>query len=193
MIIMQLDKNINYIVSGLERSGTSMLMQILNEGGVPTFFDNQRKADKNNPKGYYEIDGGKIINRLIENRFTFNQKKGRFIKITAYGLRFLPEGNYKIIYTERNIDEVLDSMEDMMGEKDRDREKTKKAFLKLNSAVKDMISKRDDISVCFVNYNEILSKPEENIKKIVDFLEVSCLDLEKMIAVVDRNLYRKRR
>ena len=190
---MQLNKDINYIVSGLERSGTSMLMQILNEGGVPTFFDNRRKADKNNPKGYFEIDGGKIINRIIEKRFTFNEQKGRFIKITAYGLRFLPEGNYKIIYTERNIEEVLDSMEDMMGEKDKYRDKTKKAFLKLNSSVKEMISNRDDISVCHVNYNEILSKPKENIKKIVDFLDVPNLDFKKMIEVVDRKLYRKRR
>ena len=113
-----------------------------------------------------EINGGKIINRLIENRFLFDKQKGKFIKITAYGLRFLPKGNYKIIYTERNIDEVLDSMEAMMGERDKDREKTKKAFLKLNSIVKTMISNREDVSVCFVNYNEILLYPKVNINKI---------------------------
>jgi len=193
MIIMRLDGNINYIVSGLERSGTSMLMQILVEAGVPTFFDDARKADKDNPKGYFELRGGKIINSLMENRFPFNEKKGKFIKITAYGLRFLPRGNYKIIYSERNIDEILDSMEEMMGKKDIEREKTKETFLRLNSSVKDLIGKRDDICVCYVNYNSILSNPEENIKKILDFLNVSCFKLDKMIDVVDRKLYRKRR
>ena len=55
-----LDENINYIVSGIERSGTSMLMQILYSGGVPVAFDkNTRPPDENNPKGYYELEGGK--------------------------------------------------------------------------------------------------------------------------------------
>ena len=62
---MKLDENINYIVSGLERSGTSMMMQILRSGGLPTAFDESRKPDVNNPKGYYELEGGKIINKLM--------------------------------------------------------------------------------------------------------------------------------
>jgi len=190
---MQLDKNINYIVSGLERSGTSMLMQILIEGGLPTFFDDIRKADKDNPKGYFELNGGKIINSLIEKNFPFDEQKGKFIKITAYGLMFLPRGNYKIIYSERNIEEILDSMEEMMGKKDIEREKTKESFLKLNKCVKDLIDRRDDICVCYVNYNNILSNPEKNIKKIINFVNISNFDLNKMIDVIDKKLYRKRR
>lgn len=192
-MFMQLDRDVNYIVSGLERSGTSMLMQILVGGDIPTLFDDSRKADRDNPKGYYELKGGKIINSVIEGKFPFDEHKGKFIKITAYGLRYLPRGNYKIIYTERNIDEVLDSMEAMMGKKDENREKTRQSFLGLNEIVKRFIQDRDDLSACFVNYNDILSRPRANIRRIIDFLGISDEKLEDMVSIVDNRLYRKRR
>ena len=87
----------------------------------PISFDKSRKPDINNPKGYFELEGGKIINKLMEGIFPLELYKGEFIKITSYGLKYLPEGKYKIIYSERNIDEILDSMEKMTGEKDKDR------------------------------------------------------------------------
>ena len=170
-----------------------MLMQILVGGDIPTFFDDSRMADKDNPKGYYELKGGKIINSVIEGKFPFDEHRGRFVKITAYGLRYLPKGNYKIIYTERNIDEVLDSMEAMMGKTDANREKTRKSFIGLNEIVKKFIQDRDDLCVCFVNYNDILSRPRDNIKKIIDFLDISDEKLEDMVSVIDKRLYRKRR
>ena len=190
---MKLDENVNYIVSGLERSGTSMLMQILVGGDIPTVFDDSRKADKDNPKGYFELQGGKIINSLMEGKFPFDKHKGKFIKITAFGIRYLPKGNYKIIYSERNIDEILDSMETMIGKKDTNREKTKESFLVLNSVVKKLLNSRDDLSVCFINYNDIISNPQPNIKKIIDFLELPEDNLNDMIDVIDKRLYRKRR
>ena len=118
---MDLDNQINYLVSGLERSGTSMLMQILNAGSIPISFDKSRKPDDNNPRGYFELEGGKIINKLMDGDFPLKLYKGEFIKITAYGLKYLPRGKYKIIYSERNIDEIMDSMEKMAGKKDKNR------------------------------------------------------------------------
>ena len=190
---MKLDNDTNYIVSGLERSGTSMLMQIINAGDIPISFDKSRKPDNNNPKGYFELEGGKIINKLIEGVFPFELYKGEFIKITSYGLKYLPDGKYKIIYSERNIDEVLDSMEKMTGEKDKDRLKNKDSFQKLNKMIKQKIISRDDIEVLFLNYNEILKEPEKNIKKIISFLKINILDVEEMIRVIDSGLYRHRR
>ena len=67
---MKLDENINYIASGIERSGTSLLMQILEAGGLPMAFDtDSRPPDDNNPRGYFELEGGKIISRLMKNTF----------------------------------------------------------------------------------------------------------------------------
>ncbi|MBM3285502.1 MAG: nucleotide pyrophosphatase, partial [Candidatus Aminicenantes bacterium] len=99
--MIKLDNAINYIVSGLERSGTSLLMQILRAGGVPVAFDMaSRPPDDDNPRGYFELEGGKVISRLMDGTFPLDEYRGTFIKITAYGLKFLPPGRYRVIYTE---------------------------------------------------------------------------------------------
>jgi len=190
---MKLDENINYIVSGLERSGTSMMMQILRSGGLPTAFDDSRKPDVNNPKGYYELEGGKIINKLMEKSFPMEEYEGRFIKITAFGLSFLPQGSYKIIYMERNLDEILDSMERMAKISDETREETKESFKKLNEKIKNDIKYRDDVDVLFVNYNEMLEIPEENVKRVCNFLNLYDAAVNAMAGVIDTRLYRQRR
>ena len=193
MKLMKLDSDINFIVSGLERSGTSMLMQILHAGSIPIEFDRSRRSDQDNPKGYYELEGGKIINKLIDKSFQFDKYKGSFIKITAYGLKFLPISRYKIIYSERNIEEILDSMEEMAGIRDKARDETKKAFIKLNNTIKETISERKDIDVLFINYNKILANPNHEIKKILDFLEISVGDIDTMVKAIDRKLYRHKK
>jgi hypothetical protein len=191
---MGLDKNVNYIVSGLERSGTSMLMQILDAGGIPTVFDQaSRPPDDDNPRGYFELEGGKIINKLMSDEFSFESHKGKFVKITAYGLKFLPKGNYKIIYSQRNIEEILDSMEKMAKIQDDNREDTRIIFTKLNDMIMNQIKEREDIDVLFVNYNEIVANPTERVTEIYEFLNSTEFDLEKMITTIDSSLYRKRR
>ena len=190
---MELDSSKNYIVSGLERSGTSMLMQILYNGGYPVAADKKRPPDENNPKGYYELEGGKIINKLIQNQFPFDEYKGKIIKITAYGLKYLPTADYNIIYSERNIEEILDSMEKMAQITDENRNETKEVFLKLNSFIKKQIKERSDCNVLFVNYNRILEDPDQHIKEIHDFLNQQEADLKSMIKTVDKKLYRNRK
>ena len=171
-----------------------MLMQMINAGGIPAQYDHgSRPPDDNNPKGYFELEGGKIINRLLEGKFPFEKYRGEFIKITAYGLKFLPEGRYKIIYSQRNIEEILDSMEKMARIKDDAREETKESFIKLNNMIKNLISEREDSEVLFVNYNDILSNPEENISKIADFIGDSEIDRDKMLGSIDKKLYRNRK
>ena len=190
---MILDREYNYIVSGLERSGTSMLMQMLKAGEIPISFDKSRKPDENNPKGYFELEGGKIINKLMEDTFPLDLYLGEFIKITAFGLKFLPLGKYKIIYSERNLEEILDSMEKMTGKKDIDRLDIRTSFEKLNSMIKDKLISRNDVDVLFINYNNILEEPEKNIKKIGSFLNIKNLNIEEMVSVIDPSLYRQRR
>lgn len=189
-----LDKETNYIVSGLERSGTSLVMQMLQAAGVPVAYDHSsRPPDENNPRGYFELEGGKIISRLMENSFPLETFSGRFIKITAYGLKYLPRGKYKIIYAQRNIEEVLDSMEKMTRIKDADRDETRRAFVSLNAMITEMIRGRDDVEALFVNYNDILDAPEKIVLAVQKFLDVEEFDRQKMIEVVDKNLYRNRR
>ena len=190
---MKLDKEYNYIISGLERSGTSMLMQILNAGEIPISFDKSRKPDDNNPKGYFELEGGKIINKLIEDIFPFHLYLGEFIKITAYGLKFLPLGKYKIIYSERNLEEILDSMEKMTGKKDENRNETKESFIKLNKMIKNKLLERSDVDMLLINYNKVIQEPHKYIRQIYDFLGDKNIDMKEMIETVDNKLYRQRR
>lgn len=171
-----------------------MLMQILHAGGVPMAFDNStRPPDENNPRGYFELEGGKIINKLMEETFSLEDFKGQFIKITAYGLKFLTPGHYRVIYSERNIEEILDSMEKMARIEDTSRSDTREVFIKLNKMIKDLILNRDDMDVLLVNYNQILKNPKDSIQKIHDFLNSADFGLEEMLSCIDQKLYRKRR
>lgn len=192
MVLIKLDRNTNYIVSGLERSGTSLLMQILDAGEIPIAFDNKRLPDEFNPKGYYELEGGKIINKLIEKSFPIEKYMGKFIKITSYGLKYLPKGAYKIIYSERDIEEILDSMQRMMEKIDENRSESKKNLMKLNNMIKKQLQEKKELEVLFVSYNNILKNPKNNIKKILDFLDLSYENVDKMIDAVDLKLYQPR-
>ncbi len=183
----KINETINYIVSGLERSGTSMMMQILYRGGMAVAFDYSRPPNDHNPKGYYELEGGKIINRLMDGTFPMERYKGKFIKITAYGLKFLPKGKYKIVYMVRNIDEIMDSMEKMSGPINREEEKP--LFEKLNRFAIQLMRKRDDIDYIIVNYNEVIKNPRREIEKVNEFLG-GALDVDSAVKAVDPKLYR---
>ena len=187
----KMDKDTIYIVSGLPRSGTSMLMQMMKKGRMKVATDEKRIPDKDNPAGYIEIES--IINKLEEEPEYILNFKGEFVKVIAYGLKYLPQGKYKMVYTDRKIEEVLDSMEKMVGQKDEEREEAKEAFAKLNRIIKDRIREREDIEVLFVNYNDILANPEKEITGIYEFLKEDGADLEKMIEAVNPDLYRNRR
>jgi len=168
-----------------------MLMQVLDAGGMPVASDGKRKPDRSNPKGYLEVES--IIDKLKDDpNYVFNFED-RVLKVIAYGLQYLPPGSYKLIYVERNIEEILDSMEEMMRARDEERDETRKAFIKLDNKTKADIREREDMQVLFVNYNEILSSPKKNLEEIHGFLGERKLDLEKMIEAVDEKLYRQRR
>ena len=94
---------------------------------------------------------------------------------------------------ERNLDEVMDSMEKMAKINDETREEAKESFKKLNEKIKNDIKYRDDIDVLFVNYNEMLEIPEENVKRVCNFLNLYDAAVNAMVGVIDTRLYRQRR
>lgn len=180
----------NNIVSGLERSGTSLLMQILEAGGLQVAYSNTRKPDENNPNGYYELEGGKIISRLMKGSFPLEKYKDKFIKITAYGLHFLPKGEYQIIFIKRDIEEILISMEKMTdGEFDKD--EVRPFLLKLLDFSEKLLIERDNISVLFLDYNNLIENPEHELQMIEGFLDG--FNIEKAKKVIDKKLYRSKK
>jgi len=188
-----LDPGINYVVSGLERSGTSLMMQMLSAGGLPLAFDDLRRPDEHNPRGYFELEGGKIITRLMHKTFPMETYRGRFLKITAFGLLYLPPGKYKIIYMQRDLDEILDSMEKMAKTTDPQREETKRSFHRLNAKVLQDLHARTDVDLLLINFNEILRNPSAQLQEICQFLQPYPCDYDNMLLVIDQRLYRQRR
>ncbi len=185
-----LDKSINYIVSGLERSGTSLMMQMLHSGGLPIGYDQSRPADEHNPKGYYELAGGKIISRLMDGTFDLVGYGGRIIKITAYGLKFLPERRYKVVYMQRNMDEVVRSMS-KMGAPAEDVEKERRLLRKLDDVTLRLMKLRDDIEFIKVSHHELLTNPTTEMERVARFLGRD-FDFDEAAAQVDPSLYRSR-
>ena len=181
---------VNYIVSGLERSGTSMMMQILYLGGMKVAFDTKRKPDEHNPKGYFELEGGKIINRLMNGSFPIEKYDDMVIKVTAYGLKFLPKREYKIIYMLRDLDEIMASMSKMIGENLG--EEDKRAFDKLNRYALKLLEERDDIDYVTVRYDKVIENPRKEIERINEFLG-GILDVDSAARAVDPSLYRNRK
>ena len=181
---------VNYIVSGLERSGTSMMMQILYYGGMKVAFDEKRKPDEHNPKGYFELEGGKIINRLMEGTFPIEKYDGMVIKVTAYGLKYLPKREYKVIYMLRDLDEIMASMSKMIGEKMTEEDKL--VFDKLNRYALKLLDEREDIDYITVRYDKVIENPRREIERINEFLG-GVLNVDSAVEAVDPSLYRNRK
>jgi hypothetical protein len=181
------------LVSGLPRSGTSLMMKILEVGGIPVVMDNVRKPDPDNPKGYYEYEA---VKKIKENASWLKHARGKAIKIISTLLMDLPaEEFYKIIFMERKLDEILRSQEKMLKRKNTkppaDNVKMAVLFTQHLQIVHQWLEKKKNIEVLFVNYNTLMALPHLEIDRIIRFLPVS-LDREKMIRVIDPQLYRNR-
>ena len=102
------------VVSGLPRSGTSMMMQMLEAGGVEPMTDGVRPAEERNPKGYYELEMIKDLEDGVDEVW-LREARGRAVKIIAFLIRHLPETfNYKVILMDRRLAEVLSSQTKML-------------------------------------------------------------------------------
>ncbi|MFQ6115501.1 MAG: sulfotransferase domain-containing protein [bacterium] len=183
------------IVSGLPRSGTSMLMKMLEAGGMEILTDNIRTADEDNPKGYYEFEK---VKELEKDKSWLEGAKGKAVKIISALLGHLPPNyTYKIIFVRRKMDEVLASQRQMLIRRGQPTdevsdEKMKSMFLKHVQQVEDWLAKQPNIEVLYINYNEILAQPEPHSEKISQFLG-NILNTRNMVSVVDKNLHRQRR
>jgi predicted AlkP superfamily phosphohydrolase/phosphomutase/tetratricopeptide (TPR) repeat protein len=185
-----------YIVSGLPRSGTSMMMQMLEKGGMEIFTDKKREADENNPKGYYEHE---MIKNLAKNNRILNTASGKVVKVIAHLLKHLPDNfEYKIIFMERSLEEVMFSQDKMLVRLGK-----KKSAETLNLKImdqyteqlkrfKDWISTHSNYKAIYVNYREVIENPFEQALRINEFLDYTLMP-ELMAKVVEKSLYREKK
>lgn len=182
------------VVSGLPRSGTSMMMRMLAEGGLPIITDEIRRADDDNPKGYFELE---VVRQLKEgNSAWLKDANGKVVKVISALLEYLPpEYQYKIIFMERESRETLASQKKMLdhrGEASKlSDEQMEQQFHEHLAAVKPWLVRQPNMEVLYVKYNALVAEPEPFCEQIADFLDLP-LNQTRMLAVPDRQLYRNR-
>jgi len=182
-------------VSGIPRSGTSMMMRMLEAGGMPILTDNVRIADVDNPAGYYEYER---VKRLKDGDFVWlSMAKGKAVKVISALLKYLPSTfSYRVIFMQRNLDEVLASQRQMLirrGETvDRVPDDEMKAiFTQHLEEVTAWLAAQKNFQVLYISYNALLLEPAPLVGEITTFLEMK-LDQDRMRAVINPNLYRQR-
>jgi hypothetical protein len=194
-MIDQSSNQVVTIVSGLPRSGTSMMMKLLEAGGLPPLTDNLRTADEDNPKGYYEFER---VKQLPKGDVAWlPDAEGKVVKVIAALLPYLPGGyEYRVIFMQRAMSEVLASQRQMLIRRGEDPDKIPddviaKLFEKHLKQVNEWVSQQPNVTRLDVNYNEMLKNPQPFIGQINAFLD-NQLDAAKMATVVDPSLHRQR-
>ena len=183
------------IVSGLPRSGTSLMMQMLAAGGVPILSDGERVPDADNPRGYCEWER---IKQLPKDPACIAEAEGKAVKVISQLLFALPAGSdYQIIFMERPLPEVVASQAEMIRRRGTTGAPLPEAALiaglraHLNQ-VNAWLAQKPDIRVSRLDYHSVLRDPRAAAENVQIFLQ-RALDVESMARQVDQSLYRQRR
>ena len=183
------------VVSGLPRSGTSMMMQILQAGGMDILTDFVRGADDDNPKGYYEFER---VKKLKEGDTQWlSEAQGKAVKIVSSLLEYLPgQYSYKIIFIQRDMNEILASQKQMLIRRGEPTDKASDEimaaiFQQHLSGVKTWLSDKPNVQVLYIQYTDLLQNPKANVDAVVRFLALP-LKVQPMYDVPDSKLYRQR-
>jgi len=182
------------IVSGLPRSGTSLMMQMLAAGGMSILSDGERGADVDNPRGYLEWER---IKQLPRDPACIAEAEGKAVKVISKLLLSLPaEREYRVIFMQRPLPEVLASQDEMLQHRGtfdpgRDNSVVARAFEDHLSKVYAWLESKPYVSVSQVEYHKVLSDTKGTAEAVATFLELP-LDIEAMTRQVDGALYRQR-
>jgi len=181
------------IVSGLPRSGTSVMMQMLDSGGVEVVTDCIRAADTDNPRGYYEFEK---VKKIKADASWLPQTRGKAFKMVSQLLYDLPPSEtYRIIFMERDLDETLLSQEKMLkrlGKKVAPHQEMKGLYTAHLERLSKWLSQQLNMVILRVCYNDLLEQPEEQAKLVSMFLHGKPNALA-MVKAVDTSLYRNRK
>jgi len=184
------------IVSGLPRSGTSMMMKMLDAGGLQIMTDAERQADVDNPKGYFEYERVKDLEKETDKSYV-REGRGKALKVISFLIKDLPPDNdYRVIFMRRDLDEVLTSqgkMIDRLGSIDSsaDDEAMKEAYRNDIVRTRLMCKKNPHMELIEIHYSETVDSPVASAHKVNTFLGGG-LDEAAMLVGVDKGLYRNK-
>ncbi|ETR69190.1 MAG: type I phosphodiesterase/nucleotide pyrophosphatase [Candidatus Magnetoglobus multicellularis str. Araruama] len=180
------------VVSGLPRSGTSLMMQMLEKGGMKLFVDDSRKPDASNPRGYYEHAS---VKGLVYNQSWLDDVGQKAVKIISHLLFYLPARfQYKIIFMQRDMDEIMFSQHKMLVRMGKAKKgdypvHLEMAFHKKLAQAKEWMKKNANMDVLYVNFSDLIHYPKEEASNICQFLSLD-LHISSMCSAVDKQLYR---
>ncbi len=183
-----------FIVSGLPRCGTSMMMQMLEAGGIPVITDHIRQADEDNPRGYFEFEK---VKKIKEDSSWLDDCHGKVFKMVSALLYYLPNNKeYKIVFMKRKMDEMLASQNTMLrrqglGDAAVGDEEIAKKLAKHLLKVKTWLAQQSNFNVIYINYNSVIENAPANAKTVALFLNIP-IDIAKMVQVVESSLYRQK-
>ena len=182
------------VVSGLPRTGTSMMMKMLEAGGIEVITDSVRKADRDNPKGYYELERVKTIKH---DAGWLDGAEGKAFKMVTKLLPYLPaKHQYQIILMERSLPEVLASQKKMLARLNKPMPKADDAtmvryYRNHIEKIKTWLSSKRNIDYISIVYNKIIDNPKGSIDELCEFLQANA-HCGKMLDVIDEKLYRNK-
>lgn len=184
------------VVSGLPRSGTSMMMRMLESGGLEVVSDDIRKGDEDNPRGYFELERVKDLDKGGDKTW-LAEARGKTIKVISFFLKSLPgDFDYKIVFMRRHLDEVLASQEKMLDRRDEKNETSnedmKASYEKHLKDVAFFFRYRKNFDAIDVQYDKVIQDPMEHARRVNEFLG-GRLDVQAMAAAVEQDLYRNRK
>ncbi|HXM68595.1 MAG TPA: sulfotransferase domain-containing protein [Candidatus Acidoferrum sp.] len=183
------------IVSGLPRSGTSLMMQMLVAGGMSPLSDGERAADTDNPRGYLEWER---VKQLPNDPNCIAEAEGKVVKVISRLLLALPPSGYeyRIVFMQRPLPEVIASQDQMLRRRGTYKEGVNSAvisasFEKHLRDVHTWLDGKPTVQVLWIPYHDVLQDARRVGQKLSDFLELP-LNLEAIVGQVDGSLYRNR-
>ena len=177
------------VVTGLPRSGTSLMMQIFDRSGTPILSDGIRERDDNNPEGYYELEA---VKGIVKDNSFLKDAEGKVVKIVAPLPIFLDtKYKYRVVFMRREMDEVLRSEEKMLvKDQTSEREKFRTIYeFHLKKTYKFFSEK--NIPFIDIMYSDLIKEPETEINKLIEFCGLAS-SVEDLSLVVKPELYRNR-
>lgn len=178
------------VVSGLPRSGTSLMMQMLSNGGLEALTDNERKADNSNPKGYFEYQP---VMSLHKDNSWLDKAQNKAVKVVAPLLKYLkPSYRYKVVFMVRDLGEVIQSQQKMVGKNPEVLPvRLLESYQKQLDNVEVWKDKEPEVEMVYINYTDLIQDPNASIDKLQSFLGIE-LDKQRMQEAIDTSLYRNK-
>ena len=182
------------VVSGLPRSGTSLMMQMLAAGGMPVLDDQMREPDDRNPRGYFECEA---VKRLSTDSRWLSDAFGKAVKIVSPLVLSLPTAHcYRIVLMRRPIEEIVASQRTLLARQAKaganlPDERIAELLAKQLAHTEHWLQEQPNITMITVDYHEIVMQPQTAAADVNDLLD-GRLDESGMASVVDASLYREK-